>query len=321
MNNKDFKGKADKLDFWISMIANLITIGTPITTYFIANNVFLYVAVVFLLITIVRNILKEHKIEQYKNEIILLKNSIEVLNQENTGYENRLNRVQKDLLSGKVSSDILINNFIDEVDNQYITYISMNIDAHIIYQEKAKLYDVRYLWSVNGHNPSKEDVLSELCFIISGDSIIKNNNELEAIAEIKRSNEKWEKVNSYINGADKIKYLHIDLGNNAILPNHHFNIRFSYVWPKTFNAEGGDVFSFGNNTFSSTDPYDLFITVHGNKKCFSSATQQIRDMIDKNDIKQQYAELRIFEKDEENYISTSLHKSENNRAIYINIIQ
>lgn len=342
MNNKDFKGKEDKLDFWISMIANLITIGTPITTYFIANDVFLYVTVVFLLITIIRNILKGYKLSQCKvklykadkknkelnNNIEIinnknqeLKSKIDYLNNENRGYNIRLNRIRDDLISGKVSSDILINYFIDEVDNQFVKYFKMNIDAQVVYKENEKQYDVKYIWRVDGQNPSNEKELSELSFVISGDSIVKKNEELGMRAEIKKANGEWKEVNTYINGADKIKYLHINLKEHPILPSQLFSIRFSYVWPKSYFAEGKDVFAFGNNTFSSTDPYDLYITVHGNNKCFTTATQQIRAMINNNDVQQQFSELVIIERGEENYVTTSLPKSENNRAIYISLIQ
>ncbi len=94
-----------------------------------------------------------------------------------------------------------------------------------------------------------------------------------------------------------------------------------YVWPRSYVADGGDVFSFGSNTFSSTEPYTLSIKVHGNKKCFSSARQEIRNVQDANNIKNEFSELSIIEKDDENIVTTLLPASEKDRAVYISLAQ
>ncbi len=326
---------SDKANFWSSVIANIITICVPIVAYFKANDIVLYIISFLLLLTVARNIyegcklskiktelLKFHEEKEKQSELISKKqDTIINLMKENESYKKKLQRIHDDLIAGKVSSDILINYYISDVDSQYVKYIKMEIDAHIIYIMDSKLYDVKYVWSIEGQNPSQENVLSKLSFIISGDSVVKNNAELGLKVELKKSNGDWKEVMGVISGSDKIKYLHINLDDYAVLPNYPFNIRFSYIWPRSYVADGGDIFSFGSNTFSSTEPYDLFVKVHGNKKCFSSARQQIRNVLDSNNIKNQFSELNIIEKDDENIVTALLPASEKDRAIYISLAQ
>lgn len=85
-------------------------------------------------------------------------------------------------------------------------------------------------------------------------------------------------------------------------------------------ADGGDVFSFGSNTFSSTKPYDMSIKVHADKRCFSFARLQIRNKLDEYDCKSDFSELEVIEAGGENIVTVSLPASEKDRAIYISLI-
>lgn len=303
------KGNAsEKIIFIISVISNIITICTPIVTYFTVNEFFIYVTVSFLVVTIIRNFYLSYKIK--RGNVILQKDKNKL--------EEQLERIQNDLLSGKAPSDILVNYYIMEVDNQLVTFTEMKIDVNILYMEKAKLFDVKYTWDVIGSNPSNEKPLSQLNFLISGDSIITNNEELGLKIEILKSG-KWQEVKGYLNGSAKIKYLHIEFDHYSILPNHHFEIRFSYIWPRSYNADGGDTFSFGSNTFSSTKPYDIGIKIHAHKACFGSASSQIRTKLDEGKYKDQFYELDIVENELENIVSVPLPASQESKTIYISL--
>lgn len=323
-----------KFDYWLSMLANLVTIGVPIVTYFTFKQALLYIVIILLIVTIARNWFITHKLKKIEEKLL----SFQRLNQQNVlsasnqitidnlkrqkdSYKSRLQRIHEDLVEGKISSDILINYYVDEVDSQFVCFEKMEIDAFVNYIKGSRLYDVTYSWNVLGHNPSSDSVLSKLCFIISGDSVIKNNNELKMKIEIKKTNGKWQKINGYISGSDRIKYLNIVLNDYAVSPNRSFNIRFSYIWPRSYVADGGDVFSFGSNTFSSTIPYQMNIKVHADKECFSSAKLQVRNISDEYDSKNHFSELDIIEKDGRNIVTVSLPAVETNRAIYISLAQ
>lgn len=330
-NSNDTYGK---LNNCLSILANLVTIGVPVVTYFTFKNALLYIVIIFLVATIARNWFitnKLKKIEEkfssfqrlYQKNVLSASDQIAIdnLKKQNDSYKSRLQRIHEDLVEGKISSDILINYYIDEVDSQFVHFEKMEIDAFVNYIQGSRLYDVTYSWNVLGYNPSSDKVLSKLCFIISGDSVIKNNNELKMKIEIKKANGKWQKINGYISGSDRVKYLNVVLNDYAVSPNRSFNIRFSYTWPCSYAADGGDVFSFGSNTFSSTNPYQMNIKIHADRECFSSAKLQVRNSSDEYDSKNHFSELDIIEKDGENIVTVSLPAAETNRAVYISLAQ
>lgn len=333
---------SEKFVFVLSIISNVITICTPIVTYFTINEFFIGVTVVFLALTIVRNIFLSYKLRKATGRLSLLHNTKEendilqkdkkmledqlecaqnendILQKDNKKLEEQLERIRRDLLDGKAPSDILVNYYIMEVDNQLVTFTEMKIDVNVLYVEKAKLFDVKYTWNVTGINPSNDIPLSQLNFLISGDSIITNNAELGLKIEILRSG-RWQEVKGYLSGSTKIKYLHIEFEHYSILPNHHFEIRFSYTWPRSYNADGGDMFSFGSNSFSSTKPYDINIKIHANKACFNSARSQIRSKLNESDYKDQFYELDIVENQSENIVVVPLPASQEGKTIYISL--
>lgn len=313
---------SEKLVFVLSIISNIITIGTPIVAYFAINEIFMCVTVFFLALTIVRNILLNRKLRKLRDRLSSLPNTEEnneILQIAYKKINGQLERIRKDLLDGKAPSDILMNNYIMEVDNQLVTFTEMKIDVNILYVEKEKLFDVEYTWNVVGINPSDNIPLSQLNFLISGDSIVTDNTELGMKIEILKYG-KWHEVKGYLNGSNKIKYLHIKLDHYSILPNHTFEIRFSYTWPRSYNFDGGDTFSFGSNTFSSTKPYNINIMIHANKACFNSATSQIRTKLNEDEFEDQFFELDVVENQSENIVSALLPASQKGKTIYISLI-
>lgn len=305
--------------FVLSIISNIITIGTPIVTYFAINEIFMGVTVFFLALTIVRNIFLNCKLRNRLSSLPNTEENNEALQTAYNKLKDQLDRIQKDLLDGKAPSDILVNNYIMEVDNQLVTFTEIKIDVNVLYVEKEKLFDVKYTWNVAGVNPSDSIPLSQLDFLISGDSIVTDNTELGMKIEIFKSG-KWQEVKGYLDGSNKIKYLHIKLNHYSIFPNHTFEIRFSYTWPRSYNFDGGDTFSFGSNTFSSTKPYNINIKIHANKACFNSATSQIRTKLSEGKFEDQYFDLDVVENDAENTVSALLPASQEGKTIYISLI-
>lgn len=170
----------------------------------------------------------------------------------------------------------------------------------------------------DGHASDK--ILQRLSFMIKGDSAIIDNNELEMQIKIRNSNGIWQDGNGYIKGYDKTKFLHINLNAYKILPNHTFEIKILYVWPRTYSANSTEHFSFGTNTFLSTKPYELSIQVHGNEKCFSNALQQIRKVDDSRNFEEIITELNVYKgRNDENIVSTTLPALDSNCALYIEL--
>lgn len=310
-----------KISNSLSDIANLVTLATFAITYFTVKQALVYVTSLLVLVTLVRNYIVNCKLKKMKLDFEIsndeLHNKLDLSENKNQSLENKIEQIHNDLISGKSPSDILINYYIFEVDNQFVNIEKISIDAFIQYEKKAKLYGVIYSWEIKGSNPSLDKPLSKLSFIISGDSVINDNNELNLKIEMLNANNTWQEIRGYVNGSDKIKYINIDLKNYAILPNRSFQIRFSYIWPRSYVADGGDVFSFGSNTFSSTKPYEMCINVHADKLCFSAARMTLRTKINEFECKEDLSELQVIEMNSENIITVTLPPIQTDRACYI----
>lgn len=205
--------------------------------------------------------------------------------------------------------------YMEERINKFLNYIRIGVDVFISYKENERFYDVIYCWEITGQNISCEKTLSELNFLISGDSNIKNNEELNMKIEMD-VNGKWRRINGNIRGGDKIKLLNIQFGDYTVAPNDVFRVKFSYVWTHSYCAEG-DKFSFGGNTFSSVNASGMNIKIRANKRCFNYAKLEVRESLEGRKRKIDYQDIDIVRANEENVVTVSLPKSETNRAIYI----
>lgn len=296
----------------ISILANVIAIITFVITYFTEEKLFKIIAIIcgiaIYVVLFVKNRELTKQLQKSQDHI----NDLEETNRKNNTI---MQRIADDIINGKVSSELMIICYMEERINRFLNYIKMGVDVFINYVENEKNFDVRYCWQITGQNISCEETLSELNFLISGDSNIKNNNELNMTAEIEVNNE-WRRINSNIKGGDRIKLLNMQFGDYAIAPNDVFKVRFSYIWPHSYCAEG-DKFSFGGNTFSSVNTSGMNIKIRANKKCFNYAKLEVRENLDAGEYKTDYQDIDIVEVNGENVVTVPLAKSEKNRAIYI----
>lgn len=296
----------------ISILANFVAIATFVITYFAEEKLFKTIAIICGIAIYVFLFVKNRELTKQ-----LQKNKKHVDELEKTNRQNNiiLQRIVDDIINGKVSSEVMIICYMEERINRFLNYIKMGVDVFIDYVENEKFYDVIYCWEITGQNLSREETLSELNFLISGDSNIKNNDELNMTAEIEVNN-KWRRINTNIRGGDRIKLLNMQFGDYSTAPNDVFKVRFSYIWPHSYCTEG-DKFSFGGNTFSSVNTSGMNIKIRANKKCFHYAKLEVRENLDLGECKKDYQDIDIVEVNGENVVTVPLAKSETNRAIYI----
>lgn len=296
----------------ISILANVVAIITFVITYFTDEKLIKIIAIICGIVLYVFLLVKNRELTKQ-----LQKSQDHIKDLEETNRKNNtiLQRIADDIINGKVSSELMIICYMEERINRCLNYIKMGVDVFIDYVENEKFLDVRYCWQITGQNISCEETLSELNFLISGDSNIKNNNELNMTAEIETNNE-WRRINANIKGGDRIKLLNMQFGDYAVAPNDVFKVRFSYIWPHSYCAEG-DKFSFGGNTFSAVNTSSMNIKIRANKKCFNYAKKEVRENLDGGKWKTEYQDIDIIEVDGENVITVPLPKSETDRAIYI----
>ncbi len=290
----------------ISILANVVAIITFVITYYTEEEFFEVIAVICGVVIYVFLFVKNRKLTKQLGE---RKKYIDDLEKTNRQINTILQRIIDDIINGKISSEVMVICYMEERINKFLNYIKMGVDVFIDYAENQKFLDVTYCWEIMGQNISHEKTLSELNFLISGDSNIKNNNELSMIVEIK-VNDKWRRINANIRGGDRIKLLNIQFGDYTISPNDVFIVRFSYTWPHSYCA-AGDKFSFGGNTSS------MNIKIRASKKCFNYAKLEVRKKLDGAECKTDYQDIDIVEVDGENVVIVPLPKSETDRAVYM----
>lgn len=296
----------------ISILANVVAIITFVITYFTDEKLFKIIAIICGIVLYVFLFVKNRELtKQFQKR----KKYIDDLEKTNRQNNTILQRIVDDIINGKVSSELMIICYMEERINRFLNYIKMGVDVFIDYVENEKFFDITYCWEITGQNISHEETLSELNFLISGDSSIKNNDELNMTAEIEANNE-WRRINANIKGGDRIKLLNMQFGDYAIAPNDVFKVRFSYVWTHSYCAEG-DKFSFGGNTFSSVNTFGMNIKIRANKKCFNYAKLEVRENLDTGEYKTDYQDIDIVEVNGENVVTVPLAKLEQHRAIYI----
>lgn len=325
MSERKIKDKMTLKDI-ISFFANIVAIISFVITYFAEEKNFKLVAIIFIIVLDIFILIKNRELTKKNVELQQIKNNLtkqleqtqkdlEELEKINIKSNAILQRIVDDTINGKVSSELMISYYTKERMSKFTNYIKMGVDVFISYIENEKLYDVTYCWEITGQNISCEELLAELNFLISGDSNIKNNDELNMQIEIE-VNGKWRSINGNISGGDRIKLLNIQFGDYAVAPNEVFKVKFSYIWPHSYCAEG-DKFSFGGNTFSSVNTSSMNIKIKASKECFNYAKLEVRENLDGGECRKNYRDIDIVEANGENVVTVSLPKCEVDRAIYI----
>ena len=313
---------------WLSILADIITICSMVFAIANYDNAFACILIIIIIALDVWNHLLNRKMnktnkmisdlkKKHKEEELSMKKQIDNYKEQVENFKRQIYRIRQDMRDGKISSDLIINKFLDEVDNQKVCYEIMDVNVDIIFDEQKPFLDVCYCWIIKGRNPSKTDVLRELSFLIAGDSIVRNYEDLKVGTYIKTRNGNWQQVKHYIRGGDSLKVLTLEFGKCEIKPLRSFEIKYTYTWPNCYAKIGGDIFSFGTNTFSSIDPYSLIIRIESDKQCFSSADLQIRS-IRNGKTNETYSELEVIESAGRHIVTHTLPSScDSDRSIYI----
>lgn len=295
-----------------SILGNAVAIITFIYTYLLDVNILKPIAIILCVTSYAFLFIRNTRVT---NELRKNKEYIEELKKDNTKINNSLQVMVKDIVEGRFSSELMRLCFREKRENKSINYLEIQINVSIDYIENTQYLDVGYCWEVEGQNISNLQNLDELYFLISGDTNILNNDDLNMYTEI-YVNGRWTRLNNSISGGVRIKLLNIQFGNHIIAPNQTFKIRFSYVWTRSYCADG-DKFSFSGNSLSLINTPRMNVTIESSKKCFNNALLEIRSRDNEGKYQIEHQKLCIVESGENNVATVNLSQCQNDRELFV----